>query len=434
MQKEINQVFKFRRQRLIELLPCDSIALIFSNDYQIRNRDINYPFRQDSNFLYLTGFNEPDSILVLMTDQSKGVDILFCRPKNHSEEIWQGERLGLTQAKETLNVETAIDIESFQDLFSGWIENKKNIYFNLQMPAKQYQKIKPFLCGMESQDTMIESLHEINHLIHPMRMIKSPEEIMQIQIACDISVLAHKQAMKACKPGQYEYELESILISEFIRKGARFSAYESIVASGQNGCTLHYTNNNSRIKPDDLVLIDAGCEWQGYASDITRTFPASGVFSSAQCAIYDLVLLAQMTVIEALAPGIYWQDMHQLSVKIMTQGLLDLNILEGTLSHLIESKAIQRFYMHGIGHFLGLDVHDVGSMKHQGKRRPLESGMVLTVEPGLYFDQNDLTIPESFRGISVRIEDDLLITPTGVRVLTADLPKTSVEIEAWMKV
>ena len=433
MISEDNQYFKARRRKVLESLPSQAIALIFSNELKTRNRDVEYPFRQDSNFLYLTGFNEPDSILVLIAGRSEGEEILFCRPKHHSEEIWQGRRLGLIEAKKQLAVDDVIPIKDFQDTLSELIVDKQVIYLNLKLPATQYRLIQPFLCPSQQTESTIESLHEIDSIIHPLRVLKQPEEIKNIEKACHISMEAHKKAMKACMPGVYEYTLEAALMHEFIRQGARFVAYESIVAAGENGCILHYNQNTSQIQKNDLVLIDAGCEWNGYAADITRTFPASGQFSPSQRAIYELVLKTQLAIIEVLKPGQYWSDMYHLSAKLMTQGLIDLGILKGDLLVLLESGAIRRFYMHGLGHFLGLDVHDVGNMKQHNKKRALEPGMVLTVEPGLYFDPHDETLEKKWRGISVRIEDNVLITETGVKVLTADLTKTVSDIEQWMQ-
>jgi Xaa-Pro aminopeptidase len=430
------QEYQQRRQTLSVRLPKDSIAVIPAASESLRNGDAHYRFRQDSDFYYLTGFNEPDAVLVILAGKT-GESILFNLPQNFSEAQWVGERLGQTGACEQLGVQRAHPISALPERLQEYFANKTAIFY----PIGRYPSYdKKILAAWKKTKGLIrrgirapESIHDITPTIGEMRLIKSEGEIQLMREAARISVSAHQNAMRACSQVQFEYELEAILHYEMTRRGCRAVAYDSIVASGRQACILHYTQNTQALLPDELILIDAGGEYQNYAADITRTFPQNGRFSPEQRAIYSLVLTAQKAGIALVRPGCLWNDIQQTIVRALTEGLVDLGLLKGSVDDLIAQEAYTPFYMHRSGHWLGLDVHDTGAYTINGKWRALEPGMVLTVEPGLYIHESIQGIDPRFHGIGVRIEDDILVTQNGYENLTAALAVEIDEIEAMVR-
>lgn len=418
------EAFQQRRQQLAAQLQDNSILIVFSAQEKQRNADSHYPFRQDSYFWYLTGFNEPDSALLLRKQQGSLESAVFVRPSDPLMETWNGRRLGLENAPTVLGVDQAYAIEKLQAELPNWLNASTALYH-----ADGWQ---PW--GDERLQAIIDAAmprHDWRPLLDEMRLFKSEHEVALLQQAGQISALAHLRAMKQARPNRYEYELESEMLHEFNRHGARFAAYNSIVAGGENACILHYTENDQLLQDGDLVLIDAGCEFSMYAGDITRTFPVNGKFNPAQREIYQLVLQAQKHALELLKPGASIAEVNQAVLRMKVAGLVQLGILHGEVEQLIEQQAYKPFYMHSLGHWLGLDVHDVGDYGNQRDRK-LEVGMVLTVEPGLYLSKK-LDIPPQYQGIGVRIEDNILITEYGNKVLTSAVPKEIDEIEALMR-
>ena len=429
--------FKKRRKQLMQRVGEGNIALIGSASMHTRNRDVNYPFRQDSDFYYLTGFNEPDALAVFVPGRAQGEYILFCREFDAKKALWEGAHSGLEGATTHYDADDAFPIDDLDDILPGLLENKTKVFY-------------PMGCNLELDHNLLEWINHIRNqsrsgiiapgelvslalILHEMRLFKSAEELKLMRRAAEVSAHAHVRAMKACKAGLYEYQIEAELIHHFIDNGLRAVAYPSIVAGGKNACTLHYTENNSKLKNGDLLLIDAGAECDHYAADITRTFPISGRFNEAQKQLYQLVLNAQTAALEQIKPGFPWNLAHDASVEILTQGLLDLGLLKGKLKKLIKDEKYKQFYMHRIGHWLGMDVHDVGDYKIKQEWRLLEAGMVLTVEPGLYIPPDCKSVDEKWRGIGIRIEDDVLVTPTGHEILTSGVPKSIADIEALMQ-
>lgn len=416
--------FAERRQRLLAQMQPNSALLVFSEIEKRRNRDCDFPFRQESNFWYLTGFNEPNAALLLVKTEQAEKAILFLRPRDPLIETWNGRRLGVERAVKKLNVDEAYSIEDFAEVFPKITSNLTALYHVPKLHDWGDQLLA------KSAVNFAEVL-DWQPILSEMRLIKSPNEIRLMQQAGQITALAHIKAMQETRPNRFEYEIESEILHEFNRHGARFAAYNSIVAGGDNACILHYTENDQPLKNGELVLIDAGCEFASYAGDITRTFPVNGKFSPAQRDIYELVLKAQKRGIELLVPGSSIKKANEEVIRIKVQGLVELGILHGDVDELIEQKAYRQFYMHGLSHWLGLDVHDVGDYG-EDRDRPLEVGMVLTVEPGLYIAK-EAEVPEQYKGIGVRIEDNLLITEYGNKILTAAAPKEMDEIENLMK-
>ena len=419
--------FQGRRQKIFNNMPENSIAIVQSANVQHRNNDTEFPFRQDSYFYYLTGFDESSAMAVLIKNQSKTQFLLFCLPKDPQAEQWTGGRAGVKGAKAQFGADEAYPITELTEKMLTLLAGLDHIYYLMGHHRSLDQNIITWLDHFRqkkrSNEIFPSQLLDLRNLFDESRLIKSPEEISQIKKACDISVNAHIQAMQQCKDGMNESELEGILLYQFLKQGARQVAYPCIVAGGNNACTLHYTKNDSALKKGDLVLIDAGAEYQYYASDITRTFPVGGEFTPAQKAIYELVLASQMAAIEQIKPELPFEDIQKIILKVLVKGLVDLNILKGDVDKLIQEKAYLPYYMHNSGHWLGLDVHDVGNYGS------LKAGMVLTVEPGLYLSSQNTSLPEAYRGIGIRIEDDVLVTENGCEVLTQALPKTVNEIE-----
>lgn len=427
--------FKARRKKLMQQIGEHGVAIVPAAPLLHRNADSEYPYRQQSDFYYLTGFEEPEAIAIFLPDTKEGNFILFNRVRNRDEEIWTGYRAGQEGACKIYGADQAFPIGEFEKKLPELLIGRKEIYYTIGLDQKLDEVILSVVNklrgkirnGIQSPFVFVD----IIDTIHEMRLIKSPAEIELMRKAADISSKAHLRAMKKCQPGIFEYELEAELTHEFQSHGARFPAYTSIIGGGGNSCILHYNTNNQKIENNSVVLIDAGCEYQYYASDITRTFPANGRFSAEQKAIYEIVLAAQLAGIAAVRPGTLWDDAQTAIVKIITQGLLDLGILKGQLNDLIETQAYHPFYMHKSGHWLGLDVHDAGRYKVNGAWRTLRPGMALTVEPGIYLSADTPGLAERWHHIGVRIEDDVVVTENGNDVLSY-APKTIAEIESVM--
>ncbi|PIE20885.1 MAG: Xaa-Pro aminopeptidase [Neptuniibacter caesariensis] len=428
--------FVARRKALMEKMLPDSIAIIPSAQMQQRNNDVEYPFRQDSDFFYLTGFNEPDAVLVLMPGRQGSETVMFCRDRDRLMEIWNGYRAGPEGVVADYAIDEAHSIDEIDDLLSALLNGVVRIYYSIGQDEALDQQVRHWLNlirGKVRQGVVAPSeFILLDHLLHEMRLIKSAEEADLLRKAGEISAQGHVKAMKLCRPGVMEYQLEAEILHHFAMNGARQPAYSTIVGGGSNACVLHYIENSAELKEGDLVLIDAGCELEHYAGDITRTFPVNGQFSPEQKAVYELVLKAQKACIDLVRPGVLWEAVNDKAVEVLTQGLIDLGFLQGPLAAEIDAGNYRDFYMHRVGHWLGMDVHDVGDYKIDGEWRPLEPGMVMTVEPGIYIAKDNDKVEPRWRGIGVRIEDDVLITESGCEILTASVPKEVDEIEALM--
>lgn len=427
------QEYKARRQLLASKLPSASLALIAAANETIRNGDVNYRFRQDSNFYYLTGLNEPDAVLVIMAAPLTK-SYLFNRPRNEKEERWTGKRLGQTDACAVLDLDAAYSLDELPTKLPELCAHVNAIYYNniseysplqrMIFAALQHlQKIKP---------NNLSSIWDLTPILAEMRLFKSVAEINLLRQAAAISIAAHRRVMRYCQQATNEFHLEAEFLYELQRHGCRNVAYDPIIAAGSNACVLHYTDNNQPLKSGDLILVDAGAEVANYAADLTRTIPANGHFNKEQRAIYDLVLQAQTAGINCIKPGVSWHSIQETIVRILTEGLCELGLLTGNVAQLIVQEAYKLFYFHGSGHWLGLDVHDLGNYKINEKWRLLEPGMVLTVEPGLYISSAILGVDQRYANIGVRIEDDILVTQDGYENLSAALPKEIAEIEALM--
>ena len=431
------QEFQRRRRELMEQMEPNSIAILAAAPERTRNRDVEHPYRQDSDFWYLSGFPEAEAVMVLLPGREHGEYVLFCRERDRAREIWNGYRAGPEGAVAEYGADDAFPINDIDDILPGLVEGRERVYYDLGRDAAFDSRLMGWVNTIrERVRTGAEPPGEfvaLSHLLHDMRLFKSKAETDLMRQAAQISAGAHVRAMQAVRPGMYEYQLEAEYLHEFMRHGARSPAYPSIVGGGANGCILHYIENSAPLKDGDLVLVDAGCELHNYASDITRTFPINGKFSGEQRALYELVLASQYAAIEATHTDNHWNVPHETVVRILTEGLVDLGLLAGNPDDLIEEQAYQRFFMHRTGHWLGLDVHDVGDYRIGGEWRQLEPGMTLTVEPGLYIAPDDDTVEERWRGIGIRIEDDVLVTKEGCDVLTRDVPKAIDDIEALMR-
>jgi len=407
------------------------VAVIPTAPERTRNRDSHYPFRFDSAFHYLTGFPEPEAVLVLVADGKKSKSLLFCRDRDEEREIWDGFRYGPKKAAKAFGVDEAHSFGQLDEMLPKLLADRSALYFHLGADSHWDERAMEWLKKVR-QMRGVEAppeIRDVAQLTDEMRVHKDGDELDTMRRAADISAVAHRRAMAATRPGRWEYEIEAELIYEFRRQGAQAPAYPSIVAGGAHACVLHYVENDGKLKKGDLLLIDAGCEVDGYASDITRTFPVSGKFSGPQKDLYELVLAAQDAAIAKAKPGLRWDRMHEAAVKVLAQGFVDFGLCRGSVDAVIESGDYKRFYMHRTGHLLGLDVHDVGRLQTEGKWRKLEPGMTLTVEPGCYVRPGE-GVPKAFWNIGIRIEDDVAITAKGCEVLSKDAPKTVAEIEA----
>tara|TARA_R110000823_G_scaffold119998_21_gene244602 strand:- start:7213 stop:8529 length:1317 start_codon:yes stop_codon:yes gene_type:complete len=428
--------FARRRKNLMSLMEPGSIAIIPSAREQVRSRDTHYAFRQDSDFFYLSGFAEPDAVLVLIPGRRHGQFVIFCRERDPAMELWNGYRAGPEGVCERFAADDAFPIGDIDEILPGLIEGRDRVYYSMGRSAEFDRQIMGWVNTIRAKEASGAvppgEFTDLDHLLHELRLYKSAAELRILRRAGAITGRAHQRAMAACRPGLFEYQLEAELLHEFAIGGARDAAYSSIVGGGQNACILHYIENSAKLREGDLVLIDAGCELEGYASDVTRTFPVNGTFTAPQRALYELVLKAQAAAIAAIAPGNHWNHPHDASVRVLTEGLVQLGLLKGSVPGLIKRGAYKEFYMHRVGHWLGLDVHDVGDYRLDGAWRLLEPGMVMTVEPGIYVSAHNMRVAKKWRGIGIRIEDDVVVTDTGCEVITADIPKAPGDIEALM--
>lgn len=426
--------FAKRRKRIMEVMDEDCIAIIPTAPVRNRNRDVEYPYRPDSDFYYLTGFPEPEAVAVLVAGRPQGKYVLFCRENHPEQEQWNGARAGLEGACDRFGADDAFPINDIDDILPGMMETRSEVYYAMGYYTEFDQRILTWLNKIRTRSragvNAPAQFVALDHILHDMRLFKSKAEIKTMSNAMAISAKAHRRAMSVCRPGMTEYQIEAELLHEFTRAGGRSVAYQPIVAGGANACVLHYIENTKRLEDGDLLLIDAGVEFDYYASDITRTFPVNGKFTKEQRAIYELVLESQKAAIVQVRPGNHWNDPHEAAVKVLTEGLVELGLLKGRPGTLVKKEAYKKFYMHRTGHWLGMDVHDVGDYKIDGEWRVLEPGMVMTVEPGLYIRGGDKNVPKKWWNIGVRIEDDVLVTRDGSEVLTRAAPKAVDEVEA----
>jgi Xaa-Pro aminopeptidase len=425
-----------RRKALMAQMEPNSIAILPAAAVAIRNRDVEHVYRQDSDFQYLSGFPEPEAVIVLIPGRQYGEYVLFCRERNPERELWDGLRAGQDGAIRDFGADDAFPITDIDDILPGLIEGRDRVYSSMGSNPEFDRHLMEWINVIRSKANLgaqpPKEFVALDHLLHDMRLYKSAAEVKVMRSAAEISARAHVRAMQASRAGLYEFSLEAELDYEFRKGGAKMPAYGSIVASGRNACILHYQENDAVLKDGDLVLIDAGCEIDCYASDITRTFPVSGKFSVEQKAIYELVLKSQEAAFEAIGPGKHWNQAHEATVRVITTGLVELGLLQGDIDELIAGEAYKAFYMHRAGHWLGMDVHDVGDYRVGGEWRVLEVGMTLTVEPGIYISPDNQNVAKKWRGIGVRIEDDVVVTKKGCEILTSGVPKSVADIEALM--
>ncbi|HRP87191.1 MAG TPA: Xaa-Pro aminopeptidase [Gammaproteobacteria bacterium] len=428
--------FARRRRQLMRMIGRGGIAILPAAPTRVRNRDVEYAYRQDSDFHYLTGFPEPEAVAVLMPGREHGEYVLFCRDRDPLRETWDGRRAGPEGAVRDHGADDAFPIGDIDDILPGMLEHSERVYYTMGLSGEFDQRLLGWVnqlrAAAKSGVTTPTEFVALDHLLHDMRLFKSRGEVAAMRKAAKIAAAAHVRAMRACRPGMMEYEIEAEFLHEFRRHDATTS-YHPIVGSGANGCILHYVENRDRLEEGDLLLIDAGCEYDYYASDITRTFPVSGRFSPEQRALYEVVLEAQLAAIDKVRPGNHWDDPHDAAVRVLTRGLVRLGLLKGRVPNLIKNGDYRRFYMHRTGHWLGLDVHDVGDYKVGEEWRILEPGMTLTVEPGLYIAPGSRGVAKKWWGTGIRIEDDVLVTGSGPDVLSADAPKDPDEIERLMQ-
>ena len=417
----------------MDMMGEGSVAIVPTSPVRPRNRDVEFPFRPDSNFYYLTGFDEPEAVAALVPGREEGEFVMFCRERDPAAEQWHGARLGLEGVRERHGADDAYPIGDLDDVLPGLLEDKPRLCYAMGHHGEFDRRMLAWIAHVRAGARRSGGLEEVvmlDRLVHEMRLFKSKAEVAAMSKAAQVSAAAHERAMRICRPGMAEYRIEAELLHEFAQGGCRAPAYPSIVAGGANACTLHYTRNSDKLRKGDLLLIDAGAEYECYASDITRTFPVNGKFSRAQRDVYSLVLAAQAAAIDTAAPGRTFEDVHMAAVRVLVEGLLALGALKGRVKRVIDNEKYKRFYMHRTGHWLGMDVHDVGSYRTGDEPRTLEPGMVMTVEPGLYIAPDDRKAPKRLRGIGIRIEDDVLVTQSGCEVLTAAAPKSIEEIES----
>ena len=427
--------FARRRRQLMRMAGRDAIIIVPSAEERVRNNDAHYPFRQDSDFHYLTGFAEPDAVLALVPGRSQGEVILFCRERDRAREQWDGHRAGQEGAVADFGMDDAFRIDDIDDILPGLIEGRSRVYYHFGRETRFDLILMGWVNRVRSNIKQgAKPPHEfvaLSHLLHDLRLYKSRSELRLMRKSAQIAAEAHVRAMRTTRPGMNENEVEAELLHTF-RKHNAVPSYEPIVGAGTNACVLHYRANNATMQDGDLLLIDAGAEYACYASDITRTFPVNGRFTPEQRELYDIVLAAQLAAIEEVRPGKSFEAYHLAAVRVLTQGLIRLGLLKGSLRSNLESHTYRKFYMHKTGHWLGLDVHDVGDYRVDGEFRELEPGMVVTVEPGLYISPDLKGVPARYRGIGIRIEDDVIVTSGDPEVISAGVPKDADEIEALM--
>jgi Xaa-Pro aminopeptidase len=431
-----HQFYRARRDTLLRSMRDHTgggVALVPTAPEVPRNRDSLYPYRHDSYFYYLSGFPEPEAVIALVAGPDGDKHLLFCREKNEEREIWDGFRYGPEAAKDVFGFDEAHPIGEMRNRLPELASDRPALFTPLGLFADWDRTVTDLLnevrnrarTGVAAPDEVVD----VRGTLDAMRLVKDGEELRLMRRAASVSAAAHRRAMASARPGQHEYQVEAELAHEFLRQGAQAVAYSSIVASGPNACVLHYRDNNRQMQDGDLLLIDAGCEFQGYASDITRTFPVNGRFTGEQRAIYELVLASQLACLDAVRPGVAFHDYHKVAERVLAQGFIDLGLLTGTLDQAMETGSFKQFYMHRAGHWLGMDVHDAGLYQVKGASQRLVPGMVLTVEPGAYI-RPAANVPERFWNIGVRIEDDVLVTADGLENLTAAAPKTVADVEA----
>ena len=427
--------FKKRRKQIANIIGNDSIAIVKAKDICIRNGDADYKYRPDSSFYYLTGCHEPNSLLVICPDNSMGEDILFCREIDPKNVIWNGPMLGLADAKEKLLFDNSFDIQTLNEILPQLMLGRDKVYFMLGTDSEFDKQIVEWTNAVKKAKwARSEAPHELVSLqaiIDDMRVYKSKNEIKCMQKSANIAAQGHVEMMKTCRPGLFEYNLNAVFLHSITNQNSQVS-YLPIVGGGDNACILHYINNNHELKDGDLVLIDAGAEYDYYASDITRTFPVNGKYSQAQKELYKIVLDAHAAALSKAKPGNHWNEPHDAAVEVITQGLIDIGLLKGDLKSNLEERNYIEFYMHKTGHWLGLDVHDCGEYSVDGLWVELEPNMVMTIEPGIYIAA-DAKVPSKYRGIGIRIEDDVLITKNGNKILSDQVPRTINEIEEIMR-
>ncbi len=427
--------FERRRKQLMRMVGSGGIAILPAAPVRMRSRDVEYRFRQDSDFYYLTGFDEPEAVAVLVPGRPQGEYLMFCRENDPTKELWDGSRAGQDGVVADYGADDAFPIDDIDDIIPGLIEGCNRVYYTMGMYSDFDTRIADWVNSLRSGTSRgVHTPQEfiaLDHLLHDMRLYKSRGEISAMRKSARVAVEAHKRAMRMTRPGLFEYEVEAEFRHEFRRNGA-WSSYSPIIGGGANGCTLHYVENRDQLKDGDLLLIDAGCELDYYASDITRTFPVNGRFSSEQRAVYEIVLEAQSAAIEKTVKGNHWNDPHDAAVRVITKGLKKLGLLDGSLPKLIKDGTYRQFYMHRTGHWIGMDVHDVGDYKVGDEWRVLETGMVTTVEPGIYIPDKR-SVPKRFRNIGIRIEDDVAVTSKGPDVLSKGLASDPDDIESLMQ-
>jgi Xaa-Pro aminopeptidase len=424
-----------RRRQLMRMAGEDSIVILQAAPPRLRNNDVHYPYRQDSDFLYLTGFREPHALLVMIPDEDDGHCILFCRNRDPEREMWDGRMVGLEGAVSDYGMDEAFDIKEVDTRLRELLQDRDRIYHDLGRDPRFDQRLIGWLNEFRGEARKTyhapEEIHALDHMLHDMRVYKSREELSVMRRSAKVAIEAHEQAMRGCRPGMNEADIHAGLLQVFTRNQCEPS-YLPIVGGGANACVLHYIANRDELRDGDLLLIDAGAEYDGYASDITRTFPVSGKFSAEQRELYDVVLAAQDAAIDQARVGKQWQDVHDAAIRAATEGMIGLGILQGSLEEAIESRRYKQYYVHNTGHWLGLDVHDVGEYTIDGHSRELEPGMVMTIEPGIYIQPGATGVPECWRGVGIRIEDNVAITKDGPRLLTEGLARSADDIEALM--
>ncbi|NQV42015.1 MAG: aminopeptidase P N-terminal domain-containing protein [Candidatus Marinimicrobia bacterium] len=429
-----SNVYSKRRQNLINQMG-KGVAILKGAPEQIRTNDTEYPYRQDSDFFYLTGYTEPGAACIINPNDKDNPFTMFVLPQDPKKEVWTGWRLSFEDTATHFGADQALDIGEFESNALEAMKISSKVYTNLSHDKVHQYKMLDLVGEVRKVVQRTgggpEGLESVGSLTHVMRLFKDEHELGLMQKAADISADAHSKAMQACKPDMYEYQLQAILESHFVHEGGAGPAYTSIVGGGDNATVLHYIKNRDKIKDGDMVLIDAAAEYDMYAADITRTFPANGKFSDAQRAIYEVVLKAQKAVIDASKPGVTFKELHDMDLRLLVEGMIEIGLLSGTADEIIENESYQEYFMHKTGHWLGLDVHDMGNYMADGESIVMKPGMVFTVEPGIYVNSKSKA-PEKYRGIGIRIEDDILITETGNKNLTAAVPKEIVDIEALM--
>lgn len=424
-----------RRKQLMRMAGEGSIIILLAAPAKIRNNDAHYPYRQDSDVLYLTGFREHSALLVMIPEDNGGKSILFCRSRDPEREMWDGAMVGLEAAVEEYGMDAAYDFAEVETKLPEMLQDQDRIYYDLGRNPLFDQRLIGWLNEFRGKAKKTfhapEEIHALDHMLHDMRVYKSREELAVMRRSAKVAIEAHQRAMKVCRPGMNEADIHAELMATFIRNHCEAS-YLPIVGGGANACVLHYIENRGELKDGELLLIDAGAEYDGYASDITRTFPISGKFTSVQKDLYEVVLEAQEAAFEHARAGNQWQDVHDAAIRVATDGMIALGILKHSLEEELETEGYRQFYVHNTGHWLGLDVHDVGEYDIDGHSRELEPGMVFTVEPGIYIGPEETSVKKCFRGIGIRIEDNVAITRDEPLILTGELAKTVSDIEALM--